>query len=167
MRLGVTGTQDPECVTVEAKAEFVRLVSELKPIEMHHGGCVGGDAAMHNIVDDLFGCAIYIHPPIYKGKTAFLFGKNVTLLTPRDYLDRNKDIVQASDVIVAMPRGTEEEVCSGTWQTVRQAVKLSKPLHVVWPSGERTFLGPRDVVKPAWWTQTRWPRDRRQRFLNF
>jgi len=169
MRLGVTGTQTASCVTVEAKAEFTKIVSTFAITEMHHGGCQGGDAAMHNMVDDLFGdtCSIYIHQPVDKTKAQFLLGKNVTLLNAKHYLERNKDIVDASNVMIAMPKGMEEELRSGTWMTVRDTVKKRKPLYVVWPDGTCTYIGPDNKSKPSWWTQTKWPRDAKQSTLCF
>jgi predicted Rossmann fold nucleotide-binding protein DprA/Smf involved in DNA uptake len=53
----------------------------------------------------------------------------------RPYLDRNRDIVAASDVLIACPKGPEQRR-SGTWSTVRYARQARLPILIVWPDGE-------------------------------
>lgn len=159
MRLGVTGTSDPSCVTPFAKAEFSRLVLELSPTtELHHGGCQGGDETMHHIIDDLFGCPIHIHQPDNKSKVAFFLGRNITLLPSKPYLERNKDIVKNCDVLIAMPKTMQEELRSGTWMTVRNGVLKRKKVYIVWPDGTSSYIDSNDTHKPLWWVITKWPR---------
>ncbi len=71
----------------------------------------------------------------------------------RSYLDRNQDIVDRSDVLLAAPKEwtdlsrvrTYEELLrakplrSGTWSTVRRAYKRRIPIIIVFPNGS-TFL---------------------------
>lgn len=89
-------------------------------ISFHHGDCIGADAEAHTIAN-LIGCAIIIHPPLNEGKRAFC--ESIYMITPRPYLDRNRDIVDASDVLIAAPWGNKEIVRSGTWSTIRYAEK--------------------------------------------
>lgn len=54
---------------------------------------------------------------------------------PRPPLERNRDVVDASDVLLACPGGMAEEQRSGTWATIRYARKAGKPVVIVWPDG--------------------------------
>jgi hypothetical protein len=55
---------------------------------------------------------------------------------PAKYLVRDKHIVQASDLMVACPKGLREETRgSGTWATVRYARELHKPCLLIFPGG--------------------------------
>ena len=51
---------------------------------------------------------------------------------PKPYLDRNRDIVDACEVLLATPDGPER-LRSGTWSTVRYARKIGKPVEVRLP----------------------------------
>lgn len=47
----------------------------------------------------------------------------------------NRDIVAETDELIATPKGFQEERRSGTWATVRYALKARKPVTVIWPDG--------------------------------
>lgn len=57
------------------------------------------------------------------------------MLHPRPYLDRNHDIVDATDVLIAVPNSVKEELRSGTWATIRYAKRTKQPLMVIPPDG--------------------------------
>ena len=67
-------------------------------------------------------------------KTGLVAGA-ATVAAPKGYLDRNHDIVDAADVLIAAPSGTTEKRRSGTWATVRYARKLGRTICVVLPDG--------------------------------
>lgn len=52
------------------------------------------------------------------------------------YLDRNHRLVQDVDLLIAAPLGSYEILRSGTWATVRYAVKQRRLGFVVWPNGD-------------------------------
>lgn len=56
------------------------------------------------------------------------------LYDPDDPLKRNKRIVDSCDVILATPEGPER-LRSGTWSTIRYAIKSKKPLVIFHPDG--------------------------------
>lgn len=60
------------------------------------------------------------------------------VLEPKPYLVRNKDIVNASEGMLAAPRGPEE-LRSGTWSTIRYARKCRKKVLIMWPDGSETW----------------------------
>ena len=133
MILGFTGTQND--ISIEQFDQIVALLEELKPTAVHHGDCVGADAVFHDICLTL-GIPIVIHPPIDNSKRAYCKGTldgYPLILVARDYLDRNHDIVDASDEMLVVPRIKAEELRSGTWATYRYAKKQSKVTHMVYP----------------------------------
>ena len=121
IRVGFTGTQ--RGLTDEQKAALDRLFHELgqDAVEIHHGDCVGADEEAHDLADN-HAFDIVRHPPDKDDKRAFCTGGEER--DPKPYLDRNKDIVDETDMLIACPNG-EERVRSGTWSTVRYARKRS------------------------------------------
>jgi hypothetical protein len=55
-------------------------------------------------------------------------------------LDRNIEIVKRSRFLLATPNKEFEEQRSGTWQTIREALKLNLPVLIVWPETKRLTL---------------------------
>ena len=55
------------------------------------------------------------------------------------YLERNRDIVDACDILIACPRTLKEELRSGTWATVRYARKVGKPVAILWNNGKYDY----------------------------
>jgi hypothetical protein len=51
------------------------------------------------------------------------------------HLQRNRNIVDAVQVMIACPRGFEEELRSGTWATIRYARKVGRKLYIIYPDG--------------------------------
>lgn len=137
-KIGFSGTQDG--MTLEQRSKFVYLPSELFPDELHHGDCIGAD----NEADDAAmtrKMKIVVHPPINPKKQAFCNLKpysNRIVLSPRDYIDRNHDIVDQTECLVATPKNNIQ-LGSGTWSTINYARKQNKDVFVVWPNGKITL----------------------------
>lgn len=106
------------------RAQLPHLMIGTAPFEFHHGDCIGADAEAHEVALAC-GYEIVIHPPEYESKRAFCSGA-ASVKPPRPYLERNHDIVNAADVLIAAPRTLQEEVRSGTWATVRYWKKTGK-----------------------------------------
>ena len=74
----------------------------------------------------IHGIPIVIHPPVdsrYRAHCAQMGGK-FTELSPKPYLKRNHDIVDACDALIVLPKDPEKkELRSGTWATYRYALK--------------------------------------------
>lgn len=98
----------------------------------HHGDCEESDHISHGIAREA-GWSIGLHPPIDDRQRAFCEGDLVWPLKP--FLDRNRDIVDVTMGLIAVPGGFEEELRSGTWSTVRYARRLGRPIKIVWPDG--------------------------------
>ncbi len=118
-------------LTQEQKDTLLRVLHELGATEFHHGDCQGGDAEGHEIARSL-GLRIVGHPPSGRGLRAFC--ECDEMRDPAPYLNRNHNIVLECAVLIACPDGTEK-VRSGTWATVRQARRLSRPHVVIMPDG--------------------------------
>jgi hypothetical protein len=100
--------------------------------EFHHGDCVGADEQIHDLL--AITMREVIHPPSDSKKRAFCQGAEL-MWEPKPYLARNHDIVDACDVLIALPSGVDEQLRSGTWATVRYARKVGKELIIIYPNG--------------------------------
>lgn len=129
--IGFTGTQ--KGMTYEQGETLLALLSRGETKEFHHGDCIGADAEAHEIAK---ACRIpiYIHPPLCPGKRAFKHSRFT--YPPRLYLERNHDIVDESNILIACPSSRSEETRSGTWATVRYARKKNKEIKIIWPDGK-------------------------------
>lgn len=103
---------------------------------LHHGACIGVDEFTAVKARSL-GYWVIAHPPIndkFLSTPAINISNEV--LKEKEYLDRNCDIVEASDVLIAVSGGIGEVLRSGTWSTIRYADKLKKEIHIIYPNGE-------------------------------
>lgn len=140
MIIGFTGTQTG--MTLKQMNEVNSLFKELKLTVFHHGDCIGADSEAHDfavlyfrlikMIDSTVG-KIVIHPPINNSKRAFC--KALTIREPKEYLTRNKDIVNESDILIATPKEDTEQLRSGTWSTIRYARKMNKKIYIILPNG--------------------------------
>lgn len=133
--IGFTGTR--KGMTEKQKDRVQVLLSNALTsygsVHVNHGDCVGADSDMHAICLHL-GIPMTHFPCSVDSQRAFLAGA-VKVHSPRAPLDRNKDIVNASNVLVATPGEDEEVLRSGTWSTIRYAQKEGKPVILVHPDG--------------------------------
>jgi len=110
MKVGFTGTQ--EGMTTEQYSQFAVVIKSLieSMTEAHHGDCEGADNEFHECVvktaSFLGGAEILmaIHPPINESKRAFCTSGHILMYPPKEYLDRNHDIVDMVDFIARMCR---------------------------------------------------------------
>ena len=132
MKVGFTGTQTgmtgAQIKTVE------ELLSRLHPEEAAHGDCLGADADFNTLCNK-YDIPIVLHPPTNPSKRAFCAAKTMRTRPKKEYLERNKDIVNETDLLIACPKGEKEELRSGTWSTIRYAKKVGKKVIVVLPNG--------------------------------
>lgn len=130
-RIGFTGTRDLQLISDERKKGIINFFIDLldkhvdRDITIIHGGARGVDTYIHDIalVHDL-------NVEIYPAHNSPLANEEKYVMAlPKNPLSRNKDIVDNSDLIVAVPIDPEnEELRSGTWATVRYARKLNREI---------------------------------------
>jgi len=53
----------------------------------------------------------------------------------KPYLARNQDIVDETEVLIAVPAQKKEIVRSGTWATIRRARKAGRLIYFIFPDG--------------------------------
>lgn len=130
-KVGFTGTQ--RGMTEAQKKSLDDLLGEFPyQSEFHHGDCIGADAEAHDIADSL-NYSIWIHPPRNSSRRAFKVAPHFG--PPEEYLIRNKNIVNATDFLIACPGEAQMLVRSGTWSTVRYAIRVGKRVRLVLPDG--------------------------------
>lgn len=135
--LGFTGTQ--EGLT---KAQAVRLQDVLSTPDflfaIHHGDCIGADSEFDRIARGSLGFEYaVIYPANLSNKRAFCtIGPRDVLKYPMAPLQRNELIVKACDWLLACPKEDQMQLRSGTWTTVRYALKANKPVRVILPDGQ-------------------------------
>ena len=137
MKVGFTGTQTG--MTNQQYGTVSALMTRMHAEEGHHGDCKGADCQFNRICIDL-DIPIVVHPPINPAKRGFCAAKNLVHRPKKEYLQRNKDIVDECDILIACPKGEKEELRSGTWSTIRYARKRGIKTVVVYPSGASEYL---------------------------
>ena len=150
MILGFTGTQSG--MSDFQKEEFRKLLFHYKVTELLHGDCIGSDEEANNIgVQE--GIKVFtIHPPTNPSKRSFCFdyegltkfnhiltefkdidGMHVRWQPVKPYLERNINIVEACEVLIATPKEYVHTLRSGTWQTIRHCWKIKKHVVIIPP----------------------------------
>lgn len=152
MNIGFTGTQhgmtDKQKSGFEDELARIVISDEDSWPTFHHGVCIGADEDAHFLaIESLLIDSIHLHPPINTDKMSpLILTDNYELhmaqnyivdevREPKDYLERNKDIVNASDVLIVVPGEFTEQLRSGTWSTYRYAKKNGVPRIIIFPDG--------------------------------
>lgn len=134
MDIGFTGTQDGMTARQQKSLRII-LACLFEPESwFSHGDCIGADEQAHHIAKQI-GYKIDIHPPKDPKKRAFCSGEDISH-EPKDYLDRNKYIVDGivdGGVLIATPKTKREELRSGTWSTVRYARRREASIWILNP----------------------------------
>jgi hypothetical protein len=133
IKLGITATR--EGLTRSQHEAFRGWLYGLHRGALHHGLCVGGDEQVHYIAR-MRSWHIVAHP----GDTPALRSTTCApdeMRPVKPNLARNRDIVNETQHLAALPKGPEEQR-SGTWSTIRYARKLGRPITIFWPDGSIT-----------------------------
>lgn len=140
MHIGFTGTRagmTPE-QNDTAHSLFLLRFDAMKAT-IHHGCCRGADGDFHHACLDAGVRNFVLHPGDKIQKARFVHmtthSQPYTFRDIKRYLDRNKDIVNESEVLIATPKTDEEELRSGTWATIRYARRIGRPVLIIWPDG--------------------------------
>lgn len=139
IHIGFTGTRHG--ISQKAALRLARLLKTCHDryngdITLHHGDCIGADAAAHDMAQKL-GWQLEIHPPTQMRYRACCEGAEL-VHAPLGYLTRNSRIVAASAFLIACPILwiTPNSVSrSGTWYTIREAQRFCKKVYVIVPTG--------------------------------
>jgi hypothetical protein len=138
MKLGFTGTRDG--MTPMQLLKVALFIAEHYITESHSGDCSGSDREFYDLITlanankNFQKIKTFGHVPNIKAHRAFC--KYDIQLIPKPYLERNHDIVNNCDFLIAAPKEKEEQLRSGTWSTVRFSKKVKKKGMIVFPDGE-------------------------------
>lgn len=121
----------------EALAELANL--GMLGREFHHGDCVGADASSHYLAWR-YSAKVVVHPPSDPKLRAFVhrglyWDDEFIVLPEKPYHERNRDIVDACDLLIACPKERGPVWHGGTWYTIHYAEKVGKPVTIIWPDG--------------------------------
>ena len=137
--LGFTGSRNG--LTANQHQNIFEGLQIVKPVEVHHGDCVGADAQFHAICYSLFpDIRFVIHPPKNEKLRAFCKAGNVTILPAKDYLQRDLDIVLASHRLWGAPSTDKRAKGSGTWATIGYGLAYERPTMLFAPDGIMRWL---------------------------
>lgn len=130
---GYTGTRNGM-----TRHQLQGLVEFVDPGDtIHVGCCVGGDQQACALLRAI-GVHVTGHPCVLYGQEGHPL-RCTDPACPGDLREakepraRNEDIVAASEALLAAPRGTQEELRSGTWQTIRIARKQGVRIEILVP----------------------------------
>lgn len=140
MKIGVTATRKgiTHCQKAYAR-EFMKQELLDRHVQMVHGDCIGGDSELHDIAEEVITKDnIIIRPPTDPRYRAFK--KGGLIHTPKPYINRDHDIVDECDILLAFPKAYSEELRSGTWATIRYARKVIREYKIVWPDASLSTL---------------------------
>lgn len=120
MIIGFSGTR--KGMRDSQRLAVFEYLSQKTVTALHHGDCVGADSQAHDLALGL-GIPIYVHPPQARRFRAFRGG--IHQYEPKRYHDRNHDIVDACDVLIATPLEVYKQT-GGTWETIHYAKDQGK-----------------------------------------
>ena len=109
--------------------------------KLHHGVCIGGDEEINDMARmlDIWTTG---HPPT---NTMYMSRCIVDeMLEPKDFLNRDRDIVNVSRALLVAPKQNERPKTtrgSGTWYTHDYAVGHEVPTIIFWPDGRIEISG--------------------------
>jgi hypothetical protein len=148
-KLGFTGTN--RGMGSSQKTELEALLKKLKEEgfdEFHHGLCIGADEQAAILAKSL-GYRVVARPGLAHDPTNMKYrsdwaGSDETL-EAKPFVDRDHDIVDVSERLIATPLTRQEQLRSGTWTTVRYARKVGRIIDLVLPP----FVPPKFAAVPV------------------
>jgi hypothetical protein len=103
---------------------------------------VGVDVEVAVLTDQLIGrslCRIIAHPMLFSPIWLAESGVDDEVMPGRSSQERNRDIVNLSEVIIILPEHMFWRNRGPTWFTHDYAKQSNKPVYVVWPNGAVTY----------------------------
>lgn len=132
MIIGITGTRDGmNHIQIQDVGFFLQDNSG----EFHHGDCFGVDLQAARIAKHL-GYRVVCHPPEKDYLRAF--HESDEIRPKYSYLRRDRNIVDAVEILIVVPKQNEWQPEGGTWYTYDYATRVGKPTITFFPNGEIT-----------------------------
>jgi hypothetical protein len=147
-----------------AQRETLRRIltsPRLRIVRLTHGGAIGADAEVHEIALALTPAdlpwlpggrlEVWLRPSDRADQSAPCLGAG-RVFPARPPLERNRDIVADSGLLIACPAERVEQARGGTWSTIRHARESGRAdVLAVWPDGSTSSWkrpAPRAWVEP-------------------
>ena len=128
-KIGITGTRSG--MNIDQLESFrERMESFARPLEFHHGDCVGVDIEAAEIARGL-GIQTVCHPPVDEKLRAH--HNSDVILEQKTHFARNRSIVDMCDILFVIPFQTSHSSTGGTWYTHDYAVKKGVPVEIFFP----------------------------------
>lgn len=141
VEIGYTGTR--QGMTIEQHAALCKIMlcyhKTSGEFRWHHGLCIGGDEQCHNLAK-IFDFYIRGHPPTNEKLIADLYGFQ-SIASAKHYIERNHDIVDETEILIATPKEAQQILRSGTWATIRYAKKIGRRVVLIPPNGKSYTYG--------------------------
>lgn len=135
--VGFTGSRNG--ITAFQRAVFgTILIFDVHPAVFRHGSCKGADVEAARVVRYAYserGIRIIAHPGLDNDLCRVDSGVDDDVLAGRTHFARNRDIVDKSDLLVAMPDCQPLGSNGGTSYTVGYAKKVGRQTLIIWPDG--------------------------------
>jgi len=162
IKIGFTGTQKglTDLQKTMLKCILEKICQYYDVEEIHHGDCIGADEEIDEICrikkrllalsksEAIFFPTVVIHPPTYNAKRAFCNNRgNSVILQEKSYLARNHDIVDDTDMLIAISGNDSEVLRSGTWATIRYAKKKEKRIIIIYPNSRTEIFKDGELLK--------------------
>lgn len=141
MKLGFTGSRRK--LIVPQSTQLRSLIGDQNNVvEAHHGDCTGGDKEFHDLMLLYHPrVTMHIHSPKLEVHRAFVPIRSTDILwPPKDYLMRNRDIIENCDLLIGCPSSMTFSLRSGSWWTIEAAKKVNKPIIVILPDGSKDYF---------------------------
>jgi len=136
-KVGFTGTsRGASAFQLTALEERLKALLADGFDEFHHGLCIGADEQAARIAKRL-GFRVVAHPGLIRDpknmKYRSEFAENDETRPEKPTIERDRDIVDEVELMLATPPTREELLRSGTWTTVRYARKVGRTVELVLP----------------------------------
>lgn len=128
--IGFTGTR--KRIRKAQLGTLSLILHRYRPSEFHHGDCIEADEKAQALAYSC-GWKRCVHPPDKSAYRAFC--KADIMFDKLPYLERSHAIVDATEILIAMPGEYLPVLRSGTWATIRYAVLLKRPIKIIVPNG--------------------------------
>lgn len=143
-----TGTS--QGMTAQQRAVFEAWLDSEKPDQLFHGACVGADEQAVVLADQMNRRPYIIACPGYRmndpaaverERSQVAMELSDLRMGPQTMFARNRHMVLSTRILVATPwQGRELEPAfnsgGGTWFTIHYAMRLGRPIHIIWPGGD-------------------------------
>lgn len=142
-KVGFTGTnKGASTVQLAVVEEKLKFLLEEGFDEFHHGACIGADEQAAKLAKEL-GFRVVAHPGLASDPKNLMYrsewdGSHETR-EAKPFIERDHDIVDETEMMLATPLTYEEKIRSGTWTTVRYAKAQGRV------EGDTLY-----IVRPPW-----------------